>query len=214
MTYEVLRLNWSNTENAGDATGGCSHNAAVASRGTGCPMADPAMREAFAYAIDKNEINERILGNAEVVANSNISSSAWFYADQPPATYDPATANEILEAGGWADTDGDGIREKNGLKAIVELCTTTRQDRQDTVALIAGWLKAVGIQGVPNAVDPTTEIFADYDASTRETPCNLAHQNYDVAEHSYSSSIDPFDSFLHYHSSQFRPSGANDGNVK
>ena len=40
---------------------------------TGCPMADPAMREAVAYAVDKNEINTRLLGGAVQVANTNIS---------------------------------------------------------------------------------------------------------------------------------------------
>ena len=214
LVYEFLRPNWSDTENTKDATGGCSHNPAVADRGTGCPMADPAMRQAFAYAIDKNAINERMLGNSEVVANTNISPSAWFYADEPPATYDPAKAQEILTAGGWVDTDGDGLREKNGLKAIVELCTTTRQVRQDTLALIAGWLKDVGIQGIPNAVDSTSTIFLAYNTATRETPCNLAHQNYDIAEHGFSSSIDPYGNYLSYHSSQFRPAGANDANVK
>ena len=42
-------------------------------RGEGCPMADPAMREAFAFAIDKNEINTRLLGGTVQVANTNIS---------------------------------------------------------------------------------------------------------------------------------------------
>jgi peptide/nickel transport system substrate-binding protein len=213
LFYEFLRPNWSDTENAKDATGGCSHNAAVASRGTGCPMADPAMRQAFAYAIDKNAINERMLNNSEVVANTNISPQAWFYADEPPATFDPAKAMEILEAGGWK-VGADGIREKDGLKAIVELCTTTRQVRQDTLALIAAWLKDIGVQGIPNPVDATGAIFADYNTATRETPCNLAHQNFDIAEHGFSSSIDPYGNYTSYSSTQFRPTGANDANVK
>ena len=40
------------------------------------------------------------------------------------------------------------IREKNGLKAKIELCTTTRQVRIDTLALVADWLKDVGIEAV------------------------------------------------------------------
>ena len=58
-------------------------------RGTGCPMSDPAMREAISFAIDKNEINTRLLGGTVQVANTNISPGAWFFADQPPATFDP-----------------------------------------------------------------------------------------------------------------------------
>ena len=215
LLYEFLRPNWS----AADAvdttlgTGGCSRNAAVQDRGTGCPAADPAIREAIAFAIDKNEINTRLLGGNAQVANTNISPSAWFYADQTPATFDPEKAKQVLADGGWADSNGDGIVEKDGTAAKIELCTTTRQVRQDTLALISSWLKAVGIDSVINPVAPS-DIFADYNEGTIDTPCILARSNYDVAEHAFSSSIDPLGNYFSYHSSQFRPDGANDAQVK
>ena len=140
LTYEYLRPNWSDVDavDTKQGVGGCSKNPAVADRGNGCPMADPAMRQALAYAIDKNEINARLLSGQAQVANTFVSPDAWFYVDQQPTSYDPEKAKQILEAAGWTDTDGDGIREKNGLKAKIELCTSTRQVRQDTLALIAG----------------------------------------------------------------------------
>lgn len=213
LLYEFLRPNWSDASqfDAATGTGGCSRNPAVQDRGTGCPVADPAIRQAISFAIDKNEINTRLLfGNAQV-ANTNISPAAWFYADQAPATYDPAKANEILDAAGWTK-GADGIREKGGLKAKIELCTTTRQVRQDTLALIAGWLKDVGIDSVLNPVSPA-DIFADYNEGTIETPCILARSNFDLAEHAFSSSIDPLGNYFSYHSSQNRPDGANDAQV-
>ena len=170
LLYEFLRPNWS--EGPFDATkkvGGCSRNPAVADRGTGCPMADPAMRQALRYAIDKNEINTRLLGGTVQVANTNISPGAWFFADQTPATFDPEKAKSILDAAGWT-AGADGIREKNGLKAKIELCTTTRQVRIDTLALISDWLKQIGIEAVSNPVD-STNIFADYNEATADTPC-------------------------------------------
>jgi len=215
LTYEFLRPNWSDVCGVNDSngTGGCSHNPAVQDRGKGCPMADPAMREAVAYAIDKNEINTRLLGGTVQVANTNISPGAWFYADQTPATFDPEKAKSILDAAGWKDTDGDGVREKNGLKAKIELCTTTRQVRIDTLALVSDWLKDVGIEAVSNPVD-ATNIFADYNESTRDTPCVLRRSNFDLAEHAFTSSIDPLGNYFNYHSSQFDPEGVNDAQVK
>jgi peptide/nickel transport system substrate-binding protein len=204
LTYEFLRPNWS--------ADSCSKNPTVQDRGTGCPMADPAMRQAVAYAIDKNEINTRLLGGTVQVANTNIAPGAWFFADQPPATFDPAKAKSILDAAGWVP-GADGIRAKGGLRAKIELCTTTRQVRQDTLALIAGWLKDVGIEGVPNPVD-ASNIFADYNEATADTPCALSRSNFDLAEHAFSSSIDPLGNYFNYHSSQFEPNGANDAQVK
>jgi peptide/nickel transport system substrate-binding protein len=205
LTYEFLRPNWS--------AEACSKNPTVQDRGTGCPMSDPAMREAVAFAIDKNLINTRLLGGTVQVANTLVTPNAWFFADQTPTTFDPAKARQILDDAGWKDTDGDGIREKNGLKAKIELCTTTRQVRQDTLALIASWLKDVGIEGVPNPVD-STNIFASYNESTVDTPCVLSRSNYDLAEHAFTSSIDPLGNYFNYHSSQFEPDGVNDAQVK
>ena len=213
LLVEFLRPNWSPASDfdAAVKNGGCSRNPAVADRGAGCPIADPAMRQAISFAIDKGEINSRLLGANVQVANTNISPVAWFYADQSPATYDPAKANEILDAAGWA-RGPDGIREKDGLKAKIELCTTTGQVREDTLALVSSWLRAVGVDSVINAVDPAN-IFADYTEATLDTPCALSTSNFDLAELAFSSSIDPLGHYFSYHSSQFHPDGANDARV-
>jgi len=170
------------------------------------------MREAVAYAIDKNEINTRLLGGLAQVANTFVSPGAWFYVDQPPTSFDPDKARQILEDGGWKDTDADGIREKDGTKAKIELCTTTRQVRQDTLALVAAWLKEVGIDTVINPVSPDN-IFADYNEGTVDTPCVLSHANFDLAEHATSSSIDPLGNYFSYHSTQVDPAGVNNAGV-
>ncbi|MEO5964954.1 MAG: ABC transporter substrate-binding protein, partial [Candidatus Limnocylindrales bacterium] len=214
LTYEFLRPNWSNVDAVDTklGVGGCSKNAAVADRGNGCPTADPALRAALAYAIDKNEINTRLLGGLAQVANTFVSPGAWFYADQTPATFDPAKAKQILADGGWADSNGDGIVEKGGITAKIELCTTTRQVRQDTLALVSSWLKAVGIDTIINPVAPS-DIFADYNESTPETPCVLSRGNFDLAEHATTSSIDPLGNYFSYHSTQFNPIGVNNASV-
>ena len=213
LGYEALRLNWSPATDfdASIRNGGCSRNAAVADRGAGCPMADPAMREAIAYAIDKNGIAARLLGGNVRVANTNVSPSAWFFADQPPATFDPARANSILDAAGWA-RGTDGIRAKDGVTAKIELCTTTRRVRVDTLKLIATWLRAVGIDTVVNAVD-ATDIFADYAKAGLNTPCALSTSNFDLAEHAFRPSTDPLGNYYSYSSAQFHPDGVNDARV-
>jgi peptide/nickel transport system substrate-binding protein len=211
--YEALRLNWSPATdfNVSTRNGGCSRNAAVADRGAGCPIADPAMREAIAYAIDKNAINTRLLGGDVQVANTNVSPLAWYFADQAPATFDPVKASSILDAAGWVK-GADGIRARDGVRAKIELCTSTRTVREDTLALIASWLKAIGIDSVIHAVD-ARDIFADYTEATLDTPCALSTSNFDLAEHAFRPSIDPLGNYFTYSSTQFHPDGVNDARV-
>ena len=64
-----------------------------------------------------------------------------------------------------------------------------------------------------NPVSPA-DIFADYNESTRDTPCVLSHSNFDIAEHAFSSSFDPNSGFSTYHSSQLNPNGGNDASIK
>lgn len=213
LTYEFLRPNWADGSKEDKATGvgGCSRNPVVADRGTGCPASDPAFRQALTYAVDKNAINTRVLGGLEAIANTNVAPDAYYFVDQPPATFDTTKAGQILDAAGWT-MGADGIRAKGGLKAKIELCSTTRQARIDTLKLIAEQLKAVGIEAIPNNVN-ASDIFATFNEGKIDTPCALSHSNFDVAEHAFSVSVDPIGNYSSYHSSEFEPKGGNDAQI-
>ena len=163
--------------------GGCSRNPTVLDRGKGCPMADPAMREAVAYAVDKNEINSRLLGGTVQVANTNVTPGRVVLRGPAPGDVRPGEGAADPRGGrlGRRATATASAR-RTASKAKIELCTTTRQVRMDTLALGRDWLKDVGIEAVVNAVDATA-IFADYNESTVDTPCVLSVSNFDLAEH-------------------------------
>ena len=84
-----------------------------------CPeLNDSRIRQAFAYAIDREELVEKIARGAGKPGEMGILSEdhIWYNPDQPEYSYDPDTAGALLEEAGWIDTDGDGIRDKNGEK--------------------------------------------------------------------------------------------------
>ena len=99
------------------------------------------------------------------------------------------------------------------MKAELLLCTTTRQLRQDTLALVAADLAKIGIKATVQAVS-AADIFATYNEGTDETPCNLSrHVGWDVALHTFSVPLSPNSNYPVYHSSQVAPNGQNDAQV-
>jgi ABC-type transport system substrate-binding protein len=183
------------------------------------------MREAIKYAIDKAAINARLLGGNAAIATTNVSPNAWFYVAPTAAdVQDLDKAAAALAAGGWVtdpnsgflfkDVDGDGVKDysKGDYDAKIEACTTTRQLRQDTLAMVSGFLNQIGVQVVISPVS-ASDIFATYNESTDQTPCALSRGNYDVALHAFSVPLDPISNYPVYHSSQFEPNGSNDGKV-
>jgi peptide/nickel transport system substrate-binding protein len=213
LTYELLQLNWADGTKVDPTTGfgHCSPNPAVQDRGKGCPVADPQFRLALNSAVNKDEINTRLLGGLVQIANSNIAPDAYYYVAQPPAKFDPEKAKSILEAAGWT-VGSDGIRVKNGLRAKIELCSTTKQVRVDTLKLLAQELKAVGIEAIPNN-QSSTLVFAPFNTATKDTACNIYHGNFDIAEFASSVSVDPIAYYSSYHSSQLEPKGSNNASV-
>ena len=79
----------------------------------------------------------------------------------------------MLEIAGWVDSDGDGIREKDGAKLSVTLDYITNQGTMDDAALvIAQELGEVGFEVTPRGSDNMTwftQVSTDFDFSLHTT---------------------------------------------
>jgi peptide/nickel transport system substrate-binding protein len=84
-----------------------------------CPeLNNSKIRQAFAYAINRDELVEKIARGAGKAGKMGILSEdhIWYNSGQPKYDYNPDKAKALLDEAGWTDTDGDGIRDKNGEK--------------------------------------------------------------------------------------------------
>ena len=89
----------------------------------GLPFADTKVRQALMYAVDREMIVESMLmGIGTPAIGVQPPSSPAYAPDRVNTvyTYDPELAASLLEEAGWVDTDGDGIREKDGEPFSVE----------------------------------------------------------------------------------------------
>ncbi len=109
---------------------------------------DLAVRKAIAMSIDREGIVRDLLLGLTTVANSYWDSlPAYAPTDIEPYRFDPEEAKRILEAAGWVDRDGDGIREDaEGNRLTIVHGTTIRELRQDIQAVAQQQLLAVGIE--------------------------------------------------------------------
>lgn len=91
---------------------------------------DIAIRKALAYGIDRQRICDEALSGYAVPAYSENDGMPWSNPDAV-VPYDLDYAVQLLEEAGWVDSDGDGIREKDGVKASFPcLYFSANADRQ------------------------------------------------------------------------------------
>jgi peptide/nickel transport system substrate-binding protein len=97
---------------------------------------DIAIRKAFAYGIDRRQICEEALNGFADPAYSENDGMPWSNRDSVIQT-DAAYAVGLLEAAGWSDHDGDGIRDKDGVKAAFALMYFAGDSVRQAVAMSA-----------------------------------------------------------------------------
>jgi peptide/nickel transport system substrate-binding protein len=91
---------------------------------TGKFFTDTGVRQALLYAIDRDLMVETLIGGMGVAAHGVQPPPSPAYAPDKVRTrynHDPEQAKSLLEAAGWVDSDGDGIREKDGVKMSIEI---------------------------------------------------------------------------------------------
>lgn len=79
-------------------------------------LSDLRLREAIAYAIDKEALSEGLTYGEEAPAD-HLFQDGIPYTDveyNVTRTYDPDKANELLDEAGWTMNESTGIREKDG----------------------------------------------------------------------------------------------------
>jgi len=125
--------------------------------------ADPAVRKAIALGIDKKNFVTTLLEGNGFAATGAFPAGAPFGGDKVRAEkYNPEVAKAVLEQAGWVDTDGDGIREKNGRKLVVKWLTyPSRQELPLLAESAQSTLKAIGIAVDINNTADNNQVVKD-----------------------------------------------------
>ncbi len=116
-------------------------------------LADVRVRQAIAYAIDRDTIVNTLYGfTGRPTAQLLVAPRPYANPGTIPYEYNLAKANALLNEAGWVDTDGDGIRDRNGTKMAVVFQTSVNPVRQKTQTLVEESLEKLGIEVTPKRV--------------------------------------------------------------
>jgi peptide/nickel transport system substrate-binding protein len=150
-------------------------------------MLDVNVRKAIALATDRFTIVKDLL----VESINPVNVTFWdttppFQTDTlQPYPYDPEQAKALLDAAGWVDSNGDGIRDKDGVELIVRYATNQRELRKNVQAVVEQQWKEVGIGA--ELANYSSDIF--WNGYNDGGPQALGQ--YDVAEFSSSANAFP-----------------------
>jgi peptide/nickel transport system substrate-binding protein len=116
---------------------------------------DREVRRALTMAVDRAKLVKSALGDLGKVPPGPISSLLWIWDPEiRQLPYDTAHAARILNARGWRDHDGDGVRDKNGQPlAFRILVPTTSVLRQQYARLLQEQYRAIGVHVDIDAVE-------------------------------------------------------------
>ncbi len=121
-------------------------------------LLDVRFRQALNVAVNRQKVVDLAYGGFATVGSTLIPPYSPYHW-QPPGgqlyTYDPAKANQLLDAAGYR-MGPNGIRlDKHGKPIVLRLYATTDYSEGQIIAkLCVGWFKAVGVKTVLSVVDP------------------------------------------------------------
>lgn len=109
---------------------------------------DKRVRQAIAYAIDRQEIIDGVLlGLAEKATGPYVPHTWPYNSKVRDYAYDPLQARTLLAEAGWVDSDQDGILDRDGKPFEFTIMTNMGNPLRLKAATIIQWrLEMVGIR--------------------------------------------------------------------
>ena len=159
---------------------------------------DPKVRQALLYGLNRDGFMQSYYQGYGQVYNSHILPTSWAYnPDVPKYEYNPEKAKELLDEAGWKDTNGNGVRDKDGVELELQWLTYTGSKYVDALIPIVqqSW-EQIGVKVTPELMEFGTMMD------------KVNNREYDIFNGAWNLSIDPDPSGI-FAISQDVPGGFN-----
>lgn len=128
---------------------------------------DLKVRQAFSLAVDRKTIVEQLYGPAGEVTSNAVVAPTNVVSPNTSWEFNLEKAAALLEEAGWQDSDGDGVREKEGVKLQILFQSSVNPVRQKTQEIIKQALESIGFGVELKSVDST--VFFNNDPANPDT---------------------------------------------
>lgn len=169
-------------------------------------LGELAVRQALIYATPKQQIIDKLLFGKAKPGSSPVTQGWAAPKGLAQESYDPKTANELLDKAGWTRAS-DGIRTKNGIRAALSITTTTGDKTREQVeqVLITEW-KQIGVDLEIKNLPSSVLLSASWSAGDPRK-----HGVFDMVMYSSSPDIDPQSIMSLRYTSKNMPTPTNQG---
>jgi len=133
-------------------------------------LTDPAVRRALSLATNREAIASQLYGPTGKPTANFLVAPASFNSPNTSYKFDLAAAQQALEDAGWTDSDGDGIRDKNGVPLKILFQTSVNPLRQKTQEILKQAWESIGFRVELRSIDAS--VFFD---SSPTNPDNTGH---------------------------------------
>jgi peptide/nickel transport system substrate-binding protein len=109
-------------------------------------LQDVRVRQAIAMALDRPGMIRDLLGGLSQPAASYWDNTPYVDPSMQPWAYDPSKARQLLDEAGWVDSNGNGVRDKDGVELTLTYGTTTNELRQAVQRSAQAQLAEIGVK--------------------------------------------------------------------
>ncbi len=130
-------------------------------------LRDVKVRQALALAIDKETIANQLYGVTGKATSNFLLAPPEFVSSNIVSEFNLQKAEQLLEEAGWKDSNGNGIRDKDGVEMKVLFQTTVNPLRQKTQEIIKQSWQSLGMEVELKSIDAS--VFFSSDPSNNDT---------------------------------------------
>ncbi len=130
-------------------------------------LKDQKVREAFALAIDRNTIAQQLYGITGKATPNLLVLPTKYQSPNTNYEFNLQKAAQLLDEAGWKDTNGNGIRDKDGREMQIVFQTSVNPLRQKTQQIVKQGLQVIGVGVELKSIDAS--IFFSSDPANTDT---------------------------------------------